>query len=186
MTPKEKIQKMALEFTTKDYNVNKIAAVVYSRPKFDIWTGSSKPEQHHYGKGGLARHTLEVIESSLMMHEYYQTSEPLGKIFLAALFHDFGKFWDYKPIIGADPSKDYHVWGPTEHKNKIHHLPKSAIEWCKAVLAFQEFRPWEDDITHAILSHHGLREWGSPVQPKTKLAWILHLCDNMSARVYES
>jgi 23S rRNA maturation-related 3'-5' exoribonuclease YhaM len=40
-----------------------------------------------------------------------------------------------------------------------------------------------DEVTHAILSHHGQREWGSPVRPATKLAWILHTCDMMSARV---
>jgi 23S rRNA maturation-related 3'-5' exoribonuclease YhaM len=39
------------------------------------------------------------------------------------------------------------------------------------------------NITHNILSHHGMREWGSPVAPATKEAWILHLCDNMSARL---
>jgi 23S rRNA maturation-related 3'-5' exoribonuclease YhaM len=40
-----------------------------------------------------------------------------------------------------------------------------------------------DNIIHNILSHHGKREYGSPVSPATKEAWILHQADNLSARL---
>ena len=40
----------------------------------------------------------------------------------------------------------------------------------------------EDEVLHCILSHHGQRAWGSPVAPKSIEAWILHLCDGLSAR----
>ena len=36
-----------------------------------------------------------------------------------------------------------------------------------------------------ILSHHGKKEWGSPIEPQSQGAWILHLADMMSARVDE-
>ena len=32
-------------------------------------------------------------------------------------------------------------------------------------------------------AHHGIRAWGSPVSPNTQLAWLLHLSDNLSARL---
>jgi 3'-5' exoribonuclease len=38
-------------------------------------------------------------------------------------------------------------------------------------------------VTHNILSHHGQREWGSAVAPYSREAWILHLCDGLSARI---
>lgn len=39
-----------------------------------------------------------------------------------------------------------------------------------------------EEILHCILAHHCEKEWGSPVKPKTKEAWIVHLADQTSAR----
>ena len=38
-----------------------IASVVIDDPRFELWSGSSKRHQHHYGKGGLIQHTCEVV-----------------------------------------------------------------------------------------------------------------------------
>jgi len=40
-----------------------------------------------------------------------------------------------------------------------------------------------DKVLHAILAHHGCREAGSPVAPKTREAWLVHFCDGISARM---
>lgn len=37
-------------------------------------------------------------------------------------------------------------------------------------------------VTHIMLAHHGRREWGSAVEPKTPEAWILHAADMLSAQ----
>ena len=39
-------------------------------------------------------------------------------------------------------------------------------------------------ILHLILSHHGEREFGSPVTPITPEAVILHYLDNLDAKLY--
>ena len=36
-------------------------------------------------------------------------------------------------------------------------------------------------LLHIILSHHGKREWGSPVLPQTPEAMLIHCCDQLSA-----
>jgi len=38
-------------------------------------------------------------------------------------------------------------------------------------------------IEHLLLSHHGEREFGAAVPPKTKEALILHHADNLDAQV---
>ncbi len=38
-------------------------------------------------------------------------------------------------------------------------------------------------LSHAVLSHHGQREWGAPVLPLTPEACALHYADNLAARV---
>ena len=150
-------------------------------PQFEYWSGSGKPVHHHYGDGGLAKHTNEVIH--LMASSATVLNLPIDPdiLFLAGLFHDIGKLWDYG-ICGKDFRGD-NVWIKTKHARNIHHISRSALVWSKAVDNTQLYKEEHDEILHAILSHHGQREWGSPVAPNTKLAWLLHLCDGISARM---
>lgn len=169
-----------------------LADEVLDNDKFEIWSGSGLGFQHHYGKGQLAQHTLEVVEIALANNAYFKT---LGKglddrlVYLAAVFHDAGKMWDYAPQEDYNELLDtdfvnYDKWGSTDHKRKIYHISRSALIWSKAFDKYGSFLPPEahDEVLHAILAHHGQREWGSPVTPKTKLGWLIHLADNMSAR----
>jgi 23S rRNA maturation-related 3'-5' exoribonuclease YhaM len=45
---------------------------------------------------------------------------------------------------------------------------------------------YHERVCHAILAHHGTREWGSPIAPLSRVAWLVHLCDNLSARMYDA
>lgn len=158
-----------------------IARPVLADPRFPIWSGSSKKGQHHYGKGGLILHTSEVIDLCLNNNHYLDYGIPSSYLFLAALYHDVGKMWDYRPV-----KDDLSEWEGTDHKRNIHHISRSAIEWNLAAAKVGYDQTLTDEITHAILAHHGRREWGSPVAPKSKLAWMLHLCDGISARMNDA
>lgn len=162
------------------YQVYDIANHVLDNYKFIIWTASSHPTIHHYGKGGLVQHTREVIDLCFLNKEYYNCSDSSlnnKSIFLAALFHDSGKMWDYTPL-----KHDHIDWESNDHKKRIHHISRSALNFSKAVAETNSCQDIEEDVLHAILAHHGQREWGSPVLPATRLAWLLHLCDGISAR----
>jgi len=160
----------------ESFSVCRLTEYVLSHPMFSICTGSLE-NKHHYGDGGLQYHTWEVIKLCIDNAEFFEKSGHIidkKTLFLSALFHDFGKIWDY-----ASDGKGN--WIPTPHKREIHHISRSAIEWSKAA---QQFNYFDDDkVLHCILSHHGQREWGSPVSPKSAEAWILFLCDGLSARV---
>jgi hypothetical protein len=120
-----------LRACAETYDVKSISSIVLDNPKFPLWSGSSTPGAHHYGDGGLIKHTWEVISISSGMREAARDETGAEKlptareIFLAGLFHDVGKMWDY--------IKFGNMWGSTEHKRNIHHISRSAIEWCKAV-----------------------------------------------------
>jgi 23S rRNA maturation-related 3'-5' exoribonuclease YhaM len=160
--------------------VENIAGVVLNDTDFFLWSGSSIPDAHHYGDHGLIVHTHEVWSLcraiALWDREIHDNVPGERKIFLAALFHDYGKLWDYSKV--SDGS-----WVSNSHKRHIHHIQRSAIEWGKAVARIDGYHDIEDEVTHAILAHHGQKAWGSVVAPKTKLAWLLHICDQMSARM---
>lgn len=169
-------------------DVQTISKIVLDDPRFAIWSGSPVNKQligdkHHYGDGGLLKHTWEVVNLCLLNRAFY--SDQLGfeisetQLFLAALFHDIGKTFDYykeKYAIG-------YVWESAPHKRNIYHIQRSGLIWSKAVDQTGLFHDIHDDVYHAILAHHGQATWGSPVSPNSAVAWMLHLCDCMSARM---
>lgn len=188
-----------LKHTAIKHGVVDIADCILSMDQFKRWSGAGRPDQHHYGTYGLVIHTSEVAQLCDINNQFFEKTDKHvdpKKLFLAALFHDVGKMWDYtwKQVPGpteafsglgfwglkqGEPVLEWHV---TEHKTKIHHISRSALSWNEAKIK-HKFDDPDDDVLHAILAHHGLREWGSPVTPQTHLAYLLHLCDSISARM---
>ena len=169
-----------LKRLAEQFKVLDICNIVLDDSRFPKWSGSSVQRQHHYGLGGLATHVEDVANLCILNNAYFNS---FGKgcndkdLFLAAIFHDAGKMWDYLP------KKEYTEWYSSPHKRNIHHICKSTIVWHDAAIKFNISEERHDIILHAILSHHGQREWGSPVGPNSRLAYILHYCDSLSARV---
>lgn len=189
MTPQAALE--SLQLMASGNKVRGISDVVLKMNGFTTSSASSRPTQHHYGTGGLVRHTEEVVKFCLLNNAITGNCVDPARMFLAALFHDVGKIWDYEEVLDPKSSTEDGVlpeeseipkiWRGTEHKKNIHHITRSALIWNDAARQFKIENP--DEILHAILAHHGLREWGSPVTPNSKMAWLLHLCDGLSARL---
>lgn len=169
---------LRLKEQAKRLRVSNIASVVLDDSRFDTWSGSGKPEQHHYGTFGLRDHTLEVMNLCFNAVKTLEIEVDEKELFLSVLFHDAGKMYDYE-------IKNDGYWGSADHKKLIHHISRSAVIWTEACIKYKSYEHIKDAVLHNILSHHGLREWGSPVRPQSKVAWVLHLCDTMSARINE-
>lgn len=155
-------------------------------PQFEYWSGSHNKMLHHYGDGGLARHTWEVVNLGMNVIPILNLCEMIDpfEYYLAGLFHDTGKMYDYEPVQGSVPEGSPHEWNPTSHRRLIHHLPRSVLIFHDVIGKFPELsNKYHDSVVHAILSHHGRRDDGSPVSPKTRVAWLCHLCDGISARM---
>ena len=166
-----------------------LADKVLNDPKFSEWSGSSKSHQHHYGDGGLLQHTYEVTMIAMQTADLYRfhVFEQL-ELFLAAVWHDYGKIWDYEKVdthLPPNKSGVTEAWTGNDHRKYIRHLTRSAIEWEKHIDGYPRYSAFRDDVTHDILSHHGDFA-GSPHPPQTKIAWILHLADNTSARITDA
>ena len=166
------------------FGVEDVSAVILDDPRFSIWWGGLKT-QHHDFNGGLAKNTLEVIELTQTCTEILPVELDGTELFLSALFHDVGKMYDYTPNTDTIlPDGTITEFKSTPHKRLIHHISRSALMWSHAITPYEElYEQYHDKVLHNILSHHGQREWGSPVSPKTSEAWMLHLCDGISARM---
>jgi len=152
-----------------------IALKVINTPEF--WTAPGGRAQHHDYVGGLAVHTAEVMDYALNCAMVSHSKINLQVLVMSVLYHDFGKIWDYSYNDTGGIEK-------TEHMDLIYHLPRSYGEWIGVVSNHQHSNElpegFIDNVSHAILAHHGRREWASPVEPKTPEAYILHCADMMS------
>jgi 3'-5' exoribonuclease len=129
---------------------------------------------HHAYAGGLLEHTLAVMELTQAIAAFYPEADR-QILLVAALFHDMGKAWE----IGSGIDREYtnegklvgHLFlGLNLVENFLRHVPQLP-------------EPLALHLRHIILSHHGLPEFGTPKEPMTVEAFILHFADNLDAKI---
>lgn len=182
MTPEEILNKLYSRWahiSGKSAIPIELGHYILDNKQFRVWSASPRPEVHHYGDGGLITHTNEVIDLMFAVKQTLNLQADDSLIFLSALYHDFGKLWDYEKV----EKDEYHFWQSSPHKTLIHHISRSNVEWVRQAEKYRIDTQSVDAVSHAILAHHGYKEWGSPVTPQTELAWLLHTADLTSARL---
>ena len=152
-----------------------IVADVYSRVTTSYATASSAVSVHHVGAGGNLVHTCEVallaskIAAGLQILGYNVNKD---LCIAGALLHDIGKVDTYE-IDG--PAVNMSTDGTLSD-----HIALGFNRLQQSVVAQQH-----PDITrllgHIILSHHGSKEFGSPVTPKFMEAYVVNYADGLSA-----
>jgi 3'-5' exoribonuclease len=133
---------------------------------------------HHAWIGGLLEHTLSVLELALLVCPRYPDIDQ--DLVLAGLFlHDIAKTVELSYGAGFDY---------TDEGRLIGHVARGAM-WVdqKAQAAGSKLgAPLRRDLvmvlTHIILSHHGVPEFGAAVLPKTPEAILVNLIDNLDAK----
>lgn len=130
---------------------------------------------HHAYVGGLLEHTLSVVKLSVLVGEYYEDMVSTEHLIIGALFHDIGKIKEMQAGTGLEY---------TDSGKLLGHLILGVEMLNKYV---SEIDGFPDELkyllSHLIVSHHGLLEYGSPKKPKTPEAFILHHLDDMDAKL---
>ncbi len=134
-------------------------------------------KRHHAYIGGLLEHTAGVAAMCKAAAGYYPFVNR-DLLLTGAILHDIGKIKSYKIERNFE--------GTNEGK-LIGHLILG-IEMVRQAIAKTGCRADKDrdhslSLIHLLISHHGIMEWGSPVEPLTLEACILHQADNMDAQV---
>jgi 3'-5' exoribonuclease len=142
--------------------------------------------RHHTYVGGLAEHTMDVLHNAQKM---CSAKDALEIVTCAAVFHDYAKVYEYEanPMYtgeklseGQEYPKDYIVKLP--YAEMIRHVAGSFHHWMTLSHGYELTEEFRLQVAHCILSHHGRKEWGSPIEPQTLEAHILHAADMMSMR----
>lgn len=168
----EKLRRIASALTNADLrellnlflNDDNIIEGLRQAPGGKLW--------HHNRLGGLLEHTHGVLRLCRMMGRFYPESD--GDLLTAgAILHDIGKIEEFKYKM----SFDY-----TDRGRLVGHIVIGA-EWVtERARQIEGFPPdLLDRLVHLVLSHQG--EFGSPVQPSTREAFILHYADLIDSKM---
>ncbi|MBQ7155969.1 MAG: HD domain-containing protein [Synergistaceae bacterium] len=143
--------------------------------KFRVWPAAIS--LHHAYTGGLLEHSVSVaLGAKGIANHYSDFAIPVDMdlVIAGALLHDIGKLEAYAnaPV----PSM-------TIRGNVIEHITLGVSMFMK----FAELEKLNENLTlalgHIIASHHGRREFGSPVLPEAPEAMIVSTADDLDFRL---
>jgi 3'-5' exoribonuclease len=129
---------------------------------------------HHAYRGGLLEHITKMAEVGRLVSTAYGADWDL--VLAGIILHDIGKLQELMYEGGAGSY--------TRDGNLVGHIALGIVmarEAMKGISGFPE--NLRARIEHLIASHHGVREHGSPVEPKTIEAFILASIDELDAKL---
>jgi 3'-5' exoribonuclease len=129
---------------------------------------------HHAYRGGLLEHVIQMIDIGRYLARAYAVREDL--VIAGVVLHDIGKL--------RELSYDAGITSYSRDGNLVGHLGLGLIllhETANGISGFPE--DLRAHLAHLVLSHHGTKEHGSPVEPKTLEAFILASIDELDSKI---
>ncbi|MDR1376464.1 MAG: HD domain-containing protein [Synergistaceae bacterium] len=148
---------------------------------YNVWPAAVS--LHHAYVGGLLEHSLAVTRSAAGIAQNYRDyGVDMDVVIASALLHDIGKLESYR----LSPAPEMTLGG-----NVVDHI----------VLGYHRFmtlaREYDEEhasnklgerrtlaIGHILVSHHGAKEFGSPVLPATPEALIVSAADELDFKLF--
>lgn len=128
-------------------------------------------KMHHAYLGGLLQHTVDVAELALSMAQTIGHADT-DLVLAGALLHDIGKVKEISSNIGFPYTTEGKLLG---------HISLSVMIVREAAADLKMPDSSLQQLEHIILSHHGDREKGSPMECVTREAFIVHYADEVNA-----
>jgi 3'-5' exoribonuclease len=142
---------------------------------------------HHATRGGLVEHILGMMRALEALATVY-THLNRDLLLVGALFHDAGKMWEN--CYGKDSlTMPHDVRGELlGHITIGIELINRLWSQLRENAAFKQAGSPDPEsvrlhLLHLVAAHHGAKEFGSPVEPKTPEAFALHFVDNLDAKL---
>ncbi|MEZ5291294.1 MAG: HD domain-containing protein [Vicinamibacterales bacterium] len=131
---------------------------------------------HHAYRGGLLEHVLSMATAGKALARHYGASEDL--VVAGAVVHDIGKLQELAYDAGAISY--------TRDGNLIGHIALGLVMVREAVKGISGFPDdLRAELEHLVVAHHGARDRGSPVEPKSVEAFILAAVDDLDAKLHQ-
>jgi 3'-5' exoribonuclease len=128
---------------------------------------------HHAYRGGFLEHVLKMAEAGRALSGIFGADADL--VTAGALLHDIGKLQELDYDVTTSYSRD---------GNLVGHITLGVVMVNDAVRQIPDFpESLRAELLHLIASHHGEKQYGSPVEPMTIEALILAAVDDLDATI---
>jgi 3'-5' exoribonuclease len=133
---------------------------------------------HHPFLSGLMEHSLTVVRRALGLCLAEDLHVDRDLVIAGALLHDIGKIEEY--------AYDEDAIDFTEVGNLLGHVSLGYSLVRQAIMRQGDVpSATARNLLHIVLSHQGRLEFGSPVEPKTAEAFIVHHADTLDAHLWQ-
>lgn len=137
-----------------------------------IWPAAQ--QIHHAYRGGFLEHITKMAEVGRFVSRAYGADSDL--VLAGVILHDIGKLQE----LGYDSGQGHY----TRDGNLVGHIALGIIMVREAINGISGFPDdLRSQLEHLVASHHGVHEYGSPVEPKTIEAFILASVDELDAKL---
>lgn len=153
--------------------LKKVVSSIYRKHKEKLLFHPASVVMHHNYRSGFLEHVLSMAKIADQISDFYDADRDL--VMAGVLLHDIGKLKE----ISEDMEAEY-----TDSGNFIGHIVIGRDMVQTAASKINKF-PNEllQKLEHIILSHQGRFEWQSPKQPAFAEAMLVHMIDNMDAKM---
>ena len=138
-------------------------------------------KNHHAYQGGLIHHVVSLMELAESVVQHYPEVDR-DLVLAGVLLHDLSKTDE----LAYERSLEY-----TDEGQLVGHLVMGVELLGKQIDQWEanQGMTFPNDIAiqlkHMIVSHHGQYDFGSPKLPMTLEALVLHMIDNLDAKVHQ-
>lgn len=159
-------------------DLKKILKAMLARAGEKLMYYPAAQRMHHAERGGLLHHTLSMLRVAKALLPLYPT---LNADLLTAgvIAHDLGKIdemqADESGSVGDYTAEGLLIGHLVDGVADVRECAREAGVEGEAVLL----------LSHMIISHHGVPEFGSPKAPMFPEAMALHMIDDMDAKINE-
>lgn len=164
--------------TIKDQKLKNVALDFINNYNHDIIKIPSAKAWHDNTYGGLLQHSIKVHDIALNLYSVIvndMDEYSIDIIKFGSLLHDMGKLVEFdfsKPKIQK-----------TTRSRLIYHISDGMLLLQPYLDRHQIDTTTKMHINHIILSHHGEKEFGSPVKPSTIESLVIHYADISEANI---
>ena len=157
----------------KDQDCLRLVNYFINKDKEKIFNYPAASSIHHEYASGLLMHTVSILELGEFCYKQYPDIN-YDLLMSGIILHDLGKTIELEGDIVFKYSLEGRLLG---------HISIMAAEIRKAAekLGIKSEVPLL--LEHIVLAHHGQLEYGSPVMPLTREAFLVNLIDNLDSKM---
>lgn len=160
-------------FDMENAKIQRITRHLFKKHQNDFSVSPAATKNHHEFVSGLIYHVVSMLELAKSISSLYPSLDK-DLLYAGVILHDMAKVRELSGPMATEYTIEGKLLGHiTIMVTEVEEAAKELAIEGEEVLVLQ----------HLILSHHSKGEWGSPKPPLIKEAEMLHMIDNIDAKM---